>query len=98
LEIYEILGKTAIDMNDTDTARFDKGFDFLTGYGYVDAKRAVEAAMKRAPKKTTNRPRRPMTKAPLGMKSRGGRSTTLVSIAGSSAKTHSIPTYQPAPH
>jgi hypothetical protein len=49
-EIYQLLADTAIDMDDPDTtAGFDVGFDTKTGYGYVDAERAVEAALAMTP-------------------------------------------------
>lgn len=43
-DIYEILEDTAIDMDDPFTDGFDRGFDLLTGYGFVDAEEAVEEA------------------------------------------------------
>jgi len=39
--IRDLLTKTAIDMDDPFTAGFDEGFDFKTGYGFVNAKEAV---------------------------------------------------------
>ena len=42
--VYDILEQTAIDMDDPFTPGFDNGFDFLTGYGFVDAEEAVEEA------------------------------------------------------
>jgi len=38
LQVYSILQKTAIDMN-------TGGFDFDTGYGYIDANAAVRTAL-----------------------------------------------------
>ena len=43
-DIYEILEDTAIDMDDPFTPGFDRGFDFGTGHGFVDAEEAVEEA------------------------------------------------------
>jgi len=43
-DIYEILEDTAIDMDDPFTPGFDRGFDFGTGYGFVDAEEAVDEA------------------------------------------------------
>ncbi len=43
-DIFEILGDTAIDMDDPVTPDFDIGFDFGTGFGFVDALEAVEEA------------------------------------------------------
>lgn len=42
--IFKILEETAIDMDDPFTPGFDIGFDFRTGYGFVDAEEAVEEA------------------------------------------------------
>lgn len=42
--IYEILEDTAIDMDDPSTPGFDQGFDYMTGFGFVDAEEAVEEA------------------------------------------------------
>jgi hypothetical protein len=50
LQIYQILKDTVLDMDDPDTVGvFDFGFDSLTGYGYVDAEAAVEAALAMTP-------------------------------------------------
>ena len=53
LDVYGILERTAIDMNDNSTAGFDTGFDFATGYGFVNASAALDAtvAYTRAPTK-----------------------------------------------
>ena len=40
-EIHTALEKTAQDMDDPDTAGFDTGFDFATGFGFVQADAAV---------------------------------------------------------
>ncbi|NEO32631.1 MAG: S8 family serine peptidase [Symploca sp. SIO3C6] len=42
--IYSILQETALDMDDPDTPGFDRGFDFATGYGLIDAVGALNAA------------------------------------------------------
>ena len=42
-DIYKILMKTALDMDDPSTPGFDKGRDDLTGHGYVDGVEAVLA-------------------------------------------------------
>jgi hypothetical protein len=42
-EIYRILERTADDMDDPFTEEFDVGFDFKTGYGYVNASTALDA-------------------------------------------------------
>jgi len=43
-QIREILEDTARDMDDPATPGFDDGFDFRTGYGFIDARAAVAAA------------------------------------------------------
>ncbi len=43
-DVYEILEDTAIDMDDPFTPEFDRGFDILTGHGFVDAEEAVDEA------------------------------------------------------
>jgi hypothetical protein len=46
--IYEALKATAIDMDDPSTAGFDKGFDFGTGHGLIQADAALaEGALSR---------------------------------------------------
>ncbi|MFI4874001.1 MAG: S8 family peptidase, partial [Blastopirellula sp. JB062] len=44
LEIHQLMRETAIDMDDTATVGFDVGYDFGTGYGFVDGEAAVLAA------------------------------------------------------
>ena len=41
-DICGILERTAIDMNDNSTVDFDSGFDFSTGYGFVNASAALD--------------------------------------------------------
>lgn len=48
-DIYDILQSTAIDMDDPSTPEFDVGFDFATGYGLIQADRALSLAAKRVP-------------------------------------------------
>jgi hypothetical protein len=75
LEVYAVLANKAIDMDDPDTANyFDEGYVDWTGYGYVDADRAVDAALAMAPltltpsispsELPTKAPVKPPTKAP----------------------------------
>lgn len=40
-KIKSILTSTAVDMDDPYTSGFDKGFDYATGYGFIDAYKAV---------------------------------------------------------
>lgn len=42
-KIVEILQNTAMDMSDPETPGADVGFDFRTGYGFVNASAAVDA-------------------------------------------------------
>ena len=42
-EVYRILEQTAEDMDDAATAFFDTGFDFGTGFGFVNALAAVSS-------------------------------------------------------
>ena len=49
IEIYEALEQTAIDMDNTNTAAFDVGYDTLTGFGLVDGLAALEAIMSDQP-------------------------------------------------
>ncbi|HVU56451.1 MAG TPA: T9SS type A sorting domain-containing protein [Puia sp.] len=42
--IKSILTSTAVDMDDPRTDGFDKGFDYATGYGFIDAYKAVGQA------------------------------------------------------
>lgn len=44
MAIASILKQTAIDMDDPVTLYFDTGFDFGTGYGFIQADKAVQAA------------------------------------------------------
>ncbi|MBD2774058.1 S8 family peptidase [Iningainema tapete] len=48
-EIYDILQRSAIDMDDPSTPEFDIGFDFGTGYGLIQADRALSLAAQRVP-------------------------------------------------
>ncbi|MBC3784444.1 S8 family peptidase [Spirosoma utsteinense] len=41
--ILTALEETALDMDDPSTAGFDTGFDFGTGYGFIQADRAIQA-------------------------------------------------------
>ena len=41
--ILSTLENTALDMDDPSTAGFDTGFDFGTGYGFIQADRALQA-------------------------------------------------------
>jgi subtilisin family serine protease len=43
-QVYSILEQTALDMDDTGTPGFDQGYDLATGYGFVQADRAVALA------------------------------------------------------
>ncbi|CEM02318.1 unnamed protein product [Vitrella brassicaformis CCMP3155] len=45
-EIAEILTSTATDMDDPDTEGFDTGFDFRTGYGFINGVAALEETRK----------------------------------------------------
>jgi subtilisin family serine protease len=42
-EIYSILQKTAIDMDDSSTVGFDTGYDFASGWGLVNASAALNS-------------------------------------------------------
>ena len=46
--ITQTLRSTALDMDDPETARFDTGFDLATGYGLIQADRAVAAVITQA--------------------------------------------------
>lgn len=48
-EIYKILAETALDMDDPSTPEFDVGFDFATGYGLIQADRALSRVKKSVP-------------------------------------------------
>ncbi|HEY9609979.1 S8 family peptidase [Allocoleopsis sp.] len=52
-EVYSILEQTALDMDDPGTPGFDQGYDFATGYGFVQADRAVELALAQNPCSTS---------------------------------------------
>ncbi|MBD2102311.1 S8 family serine peptidase [Leptolyngbya sp. FACHB-261] len=52
-ELYRILERTAIDMDDPSTPGFDRGFDFASGFGLIQADRAVAAATS-VPEPTTS--------------------------------------------
>ena len=41
--ILSVMESTALDMDDPSTAGFDTGFDFGTGYGFIQADRAIQA-------------------------------------------------------
>ena len=43
--VYSILETTAIDMDDPLTPGFDTGFDFGTGFGFIQADLAVQAVI-----------------------------------------------------
>jgi hypothetical protein len=53
LDLYGILERTAIDMNDVATTDFDTGFDFSTGYGFVNASAALDATVQSPTKNST---------------------------------------------
>ncbi|EAQ77370.1 GEVED domain-containing protein [Blastopirellula marina] len=44
-QVNDILRDTAQDMDDESTPAFDIGFDFATGYGFVDGVAAIELAL-----------------------------------------------------
>jgi Secretion system C-terminal sorting domain/Subtilase family len=44
--IVNCMAKTAIDMDDPFTAKFDKGYDFATGFGLIQAAAAAGALLK----------------------------------------------------
>ncbi|MBR8838072.1 MAG: S8 family serine peptidase [Stigonema ocellatum SAG 48.90 = DSM 106950] len=46
-EIYDILERSAIHVDDPSTPNFDIGFDFDTGYGLIQADQALTLALKR---------------------------------------------------
>jgi subtilisin family serine protease len=41
-DINRVLAQTALDMDDPNTPGFDVGFDFASGYGLIQADRAIE--------------------------------------------------------
>lgn len=45
-EIYSIMQATALDMDDPSTPEFDQGFDYASGYGLIQADRALELLTK----------------------------------------------------
>jgi subtilisin family serine protease len=51
-EIYSILENTALDMDDPSTPGFDVGFDFASGYGLIQADRAL-SQVKTVPEPTS---------------------------------------------
>jgi subtilisin family serine protease len=70
-EIFSILERTAIDMDDISTDGFDVGFDYNTGGGLVNATAALSVAnvtkpLTKAPTKApTKTPTKAPTKAPV---------------------------------
>lgn len=48
-QVYSILQQTASDMDDPSTPGFDRGFDFGTGYGFINAELAVSQAQTKIP-------------------------------------------------
>jgi subtilisin family serine protease len=42
--IYQLLKRSSQDMDDPSTPRFDRGFDYATGYGFINALEAVSQA------------------------------------------------------
>ncbi len=54
--VYSILKATAIDMDDPATSLFDMGFDCRTGFGLMEAERALNAALQPAPAPTPSIP------------------------------------------
>jgi hypothetical protein len=101
-EIYKLLGNTAIDMDDPSTAEFDKGFDWQTGYGYINARAALNAILSPtsfpaptiSPVKVTK-----VTRAPLSVPSPPIKATrSPVMPPRSYAPVQSqIPPYRPSP-
>lgn len=51
-----IFSKTSIDMDDPLTSKFDKRFDYATGYGFLQADKAVERVIKKNRNKRAVRP------------------------------------------
>lgn len=43
-QVYTLLERTALDMDNPGTSGFDVGYDFATGYGYIQADAAVALA------------------------------------------------------
>lgn len=48
-EIYDAMQTTAIDMDDPNTPGFDTGFDDRTGFGFLQADRAIESLLANPP-------------------------------------------------
>ena len=48
-DIYQALETTALDMDDPSTPGFDKGFDFASGYGFIQAKEAIKSLLGKLP-------------------------------------------------
>ncbi len=44
-QVETVLTHTALDMDDPFTAEFDEGFDYGTGYGFVQSEKALEKAI-----------------------------------------------------
>lgn len=44
-ELYQALDDSAIDLDDPDTSGWDDGFDYATGYGLVQADRAISTLL-----------------------------------------------------
>jgi hypothetical protein len=53
-EVYNILGTTALDMDNPYTSGFDDGFDFATGWGLIQADRALNEVFAQPPAKPVN--------------------------------------------
>jgi len=64
-QIYNHLERTAIDMNVT-------GFDYFTGYGFVNGYRAVAEVMSKSRKSSKSRRGRNLKSAKKGKKSKRG--------------------------
>ncbi len=47
--IYKALENTALDMDDPLTPGFDEGFDFASGYGFIQAKEAIKSLLGKLP-------------------------------------------------
>ena len=65
--VYAALEDTAIDMDDPATAGFDVGFDFGTGFGLIDAARAVAEVVPPPSMKSAEGPK--SVKSTKGLKS-----------------------------
>ena len=53
-DIYTVLETTALDMDNPYTPGFDNGFDFATGWGLIQADKAVDEALSQPPAKPGN--------------------------------------------